>query len=195
MSLWWTKNTKLIAFIATYPAPYNSQYRFWTGLLLFIRVVLYVTTAFTASDIPHAPLLVTSFLHGGIALLKEIIGIRIYKKVATDIVEIIKYFNIVVFAVFILSDLRGNIIMKRVTTSYVSTLLALILLLGIIIIHAVDLTGYNYSNLIWKEKMEAPPTTNAPPKTSQCNNVTHTELAFYETDVPYREPAIVIENT
>ena len=73
------------------------------------------------------------------------------------------YFNIVVFAVFSLSDLRGNITMKRVTISYVSTLLALILLLGIIIIHAVDLTGYNYGNLIWKEKMEVPPATNAPP--------------------------------
>ena len=127
----------------------------------------------------------TIFLHGGIALLKEIIGIRIYKKVATDIVEIITYFNIVVFAVFSLSDLRGNIPMKCATTSYVSTLLALILLLGIIINHAVDLTGYNYVNLIWKEKMETPPVTNAPPQTSECNNVTHTELDFFETDVPY----------
>ena len=80
MILRWTKNTKLNAFIATYHAPYNSQYHFWTGLLLFIRVVLYVTTAFTASDIPHVPLLVTIFFLGVIALFKEIIGIRIYKK-------------------------------------------------------------------------------------------------------------------
>ena len=193
--LQWTKNTKLNAFIATYHAPYNSQYRFWTGLLLFIRVVLYITTAFSASDIPQVPLLMTIFLLGGIIFLKQIIGMRIYKKVTTDIIEIIMYFNLVMFAVFSLSDLRGNVITKRVATSYASTLLALILLLGIIIMHVVDLIGYHYSNFFRKKKTKAPPATNAPAQTSESNNVTHTEIDFFLTDVQYREPAIVTGTT
>ena len=182
----WTKNTKFNAFIATYHAPYNSQYRFWTGLLLFIRVVLYITTAFTGSDIPQVPLLMTICLLGSIIFLKEIIGIRIYKNVATDIIEIIMYFNLVMFAVFSLSDLRGNIVAKRVATSYASTLLALILLLGIMITHVVDLTGYRYSNLInfWKKKTEArPPVSNEPAQTSESEHVTYSEITL--TDVTY----------
>ena len=180
--LGWTKNTKLNAFIATYHAPYNSQYRFWTGLLLFIRVVLYIT----ASDIPQVPLLMTICLLGSILLLKEIIGIRIYKNVATDIIEIIMYFNLVIFAVFSLSDLRGNVVTKRIATSYVSTLLALILLLGIVIIHVVDLTGYRYSNLLkyWKNKTKRqPPVTDAPAQTSEPDIVTYSEISL--TDVTY----------
>jgi hypothetical protein len=183
----WTKNTKLNAFIATYHAPYNSQYRFWPGLLLFIRVVLYITTAFSASDIPQVVLLMTISLLGSILFLKEIIGVRIYKNVATDMIEIIMYFNLIMFAVFSLSDLRGNAITKRIATSYVSTLLALILLLGIIFNHVVNLIGYNYSNLIkkvWKKKTEAqPPATNAPVQTSEPEIVTYTEISL--TDIPY----------
>ena len=182
----WTKNTKLNAFIATYHAPYNSQYRFWTGLLLFIRVVLYITTAFSASDIPQVLLLMTISSLGSILFLKEIIGVRIYKNVATDIIETIMYFNLVMFAVFSLSDLRGSTITQRIATSYVSTLLALILLLGIIVNHVINLTGYRYSNLIkvLKKKTEAqPPATNAPAQISEPEIVTYTEISL--TDVTY----------
>ena len=182
----WTKNTKLNAFIATYHAPYNSQYRFWTGLLLFIRVILYITTAFSASDIPQVLLLMTISSLGSILFLKEVIGVRIYKNVATDIIETIMYFNLVMFAVFSLSDLRGSAITQRIATSYASTLLALILLLGIIFNHVVDLTGYHYGNLIkfLKKKTEAqPPATNAPAQTSEPEIVTYTEISL--TDVTY----------
>ena len=137
----------------------------------------------------------TIFLLGGIIFLKEIIGTRIYKNVATDVIEIIMYFNLVMFAVFSLSDLRGNVMTKRVATSYASTLLTLILLLGIVIMHTVNLTGYHYSNLFWKKKTEAPLATNAPAQTSESNNVTHTEIDFFLTDVQYREPAIVTGTT
>ena len=45
----WTRNTKLNAFISVHHAPYNSKYRYWTGLLLFVRVVLYITASVTVS--------------------------------------------------------------------------------------------------------------------------------------------------
>ena len=38
----WIWNSKLNAIITTYHAPYNYEYWFWTGLLLVIRVVLYI---------------------------------------------------------------------------------------------------------------------------------------------------------
>ena len=44
----WTRNTKLNAFITVYHVPYNSKYRYWTGLLLLVRVILYITASVTA---------------------------------------------------------------------------------------------------------------------------------------------------
>ena len=68
----WTKNTKLNAIITTYHAPYNYKLRFWTGLLLLVRVVLYITVAVTESSNPQVPLLMTIILvHGGSFLSKR----------------------------------------------------------------------------------------------------------------------------
>ena len=61
----WTRNTKLIAFIAAYHVPYNTKYRYWTGLLLLVRVVLYITASLTVSDNPQVALVATIILVGG----------------------------------------------------------------------------------------------------------------------------------
>ena len=37
----WTRNTKLNTFVFIHHAPYNAKYRYWTGLLLLVRVVLF----------------------------------------------------------------------------------------------------------------------------------------------------------
>lgn len=41
----WTRNTKLDAFISTYHESYNRKYHYWPGLLLLVRVVIYITAA------------------------------------------------------------------------------------------------------------------------------------------------------
>ena len=60
----WTRNTKLNAFISVHHVPYNSKYRYWTGLLLFVRVVLYITASIATSysNNPQSSLLVTLIL-------------------------------------------------------------------------------------------------------------------------------------
>ena len=45
----WTRNTKLNAFVSVHHVPYNSTYRYWTGLLLLVRVVLYITDSIATS--------------------------------------------------------------------------------------------------------------------------------------------------
>ena len=83
----WTKNTKLNAIITTYHAPYNYKHRYWTGLLLLVRVVLYITAAVTESGNPQVPLLMTIILVGGLFFLKGIIGMRLYQRSSVDIME------------------------------------------------------------------------------------------------------------
>ena len=81
----WTRNTKLNAFIAAYHVPYNSKYRYWTGLLLLVRVILYITASITLSANPEVSLLATNILIGTLFLLKSIINLKVYKKSITDI--------------------------------------------------------------------------------------------------------------
>ena len=71
----WMRNTKLNAFIATYHVPHNSKYRFWTGFLLLVRVILYVTVSANPQTFP----LISIILIGGIFLFGKIFGLRVYK--------------------------------------------------------------------------------------------------------------------
>lgn len=130
----WTRNTKLNAFITTYHAPYSDSYRFWTGLQLLIRVVLYITSSLTVSPKPQTSLLVTILLVGGLLLLKGLAGIRVYKNSFADILDTVMYFNLLVLAAFSLYDFKADIA-KQTAIAYISTIITFIFLMGMIIYH------------------------------------------------------------
>ena len=92
----WTRNTKLNNFIATYHVPlmYNSKYRYWTGLLLFVRIVLYITASVTVSAHPQTFALITGLSVGGLIVFKGVFGLRMYKKAFVDVVVTALYFNL-----------------------------------------------------------------------------------------------------
>ena len=78
-----SRNTKLNTFISVHHAPYNIKYRCLTGLLLLMRVILYITAsvAVSDSDEPQTALLVTDIVVGGLLYLNGITGFRAYKKI------------------------------------------------------------------------------------------------------------------
>ena len=130
----WTRNTKLNAFIAVYHVPYNSKYRYWTGLLLLVRVILYITASVTVSANPQVSLLATNILVGSLFLLKSIINLKVYKKSITDIVEAIVYFNLLALGTFSLYDFKADL-KKQTAVAYTSTIITLFLLVGVIAYH------------------------------------------------------------
>ena len=140
----WTRNTKLNAFIAVYHVPYNSKYRYWTGLLLLVRVILYITASVTVSANPQVSLLATNILVGGLFLLKSIINLKVYKKSITDIVEAIVYFNLLALAAFSQYKFKTDL-KKQTAVAYTSTIITLLLLVGVI--------AYHVYLLIRKEKI------------------------------------------
>ena len=93
----WMRNTKLNAFITTYHVPYNSKYRFWTGLLLLVRVVLYVTASVTVSSNPQTFPLILIILMGGLLFIKSF-GQRMHKNSFISIVDAVLYFNLLVLS-------------------------------------------------------------------------------------------------
>ena len=132
----WTKNTKLNAIITTYHAPYNYEHRYWTGLLLLVRVVLYITAAVTVSSNPQVPLLTIIILVGGLLFLKGIYGRRVYKRSSVDIVETVILLNLLSFAAFSLYEYKTDST-KQVTIAYISTITTLSVLVGSVVYHVI----------------------------------------------------------
>ena len=131
----WTRNTKLNAFVSVHHVPYNGKYRYWTGLLLLVRVVLYVTAAVTISGDPQTSLLLTSILVGSLSLIKEVTGARVYKNSSLNILETMLYLNLVALSAFSWYRFKNDI-MKQTAVAYISTIITFILLVGVIICHA-----------------------------------------------------------
>ena len=111
-----------------------SSYRYWTGLLLLVRVVLYITASVTVSSKPQTSLLMTILLVGGLSLIKEITGARVYKNSFLNIVETALYYNLLALSVFSWYDFKTNN-EKQTAVAYVSTIITFLLLVGVIIYH------------------------------------------------------------
>jgi hypothetical protein len=137
----WTRDTKLNGFISTHHAPYNSEYRYWPGLLLLVRVTLYVTSAVTLSSNPQIPLLVANILVGSISFLKSIKGIRVYKKLYAELIETLMYLNVLYYAAFTLYNFKNDTT-KQTAIAYTSTTITFILFIGVILHHAFKLVKH-----------------------------------------------------
>ena len=132
----WTRNTRLNTFISVHHAPYNSKYRYKTGLLLLVRVVLYITASIAKSysNKPQSSLLVILILVGGLFFLNGITGFRAYKISTVDVLETGLYFNLLAFAAFSLYDFKIDIT-KQTAVAHISTIITFILLVGVVIYH------------------------------------------------------------
>ena len=132
----WTRNTKLNAFIATHHVPHNSKYRYWTGLLLLVRVVLYISASVTVSANPQSFPLITNILIGSLISVKCILGLRVYKKSFVNLVDTVLYFNLLVFSVFSLYDFKTNIT-KQIAVAHIFTIMPFIFFIGAIVYHVI----------------------------------------------------------
>ena len=132
----WTRNTKLNAFIASHHVPHNSKYRYWTGLLLLVRVVLYITASVTVSAKPQTFPLITIILIGGLIVFKCIRSVRVYKKSFVDLVDTVLYFNLLVFSAFSQYDFKKDIT-KQTAVAHISTIITFILFIGTIFYHVI----------------------------------------------------------
>ena len=85
-------NQHLRLFIVPYHAPYKPKHRYWTGLLLLVRIVVYIISAGTLS-MDHT----ISIIAIGIAtsILLMLSTNRPYKKRPIEVIEIISFTNII----------------------------------------------------------------------------------------------------
>ena len=163
----WVRYQKLRHFLEPYHAPYTAGYRYWTGLLLFARVFLYLVSVLNFSLDPRVELMATVFIVGGLILLKGVTAKRVYKNWLLDVMETAIYFNLVAFSALTWYnlDFGGN----QVAVAYTSVMIIFILLLGVIVFHVLRYTKlYEFSSVekafkwITSKLLEKKPTQEPP---------------------------------
>ena len=127
-----TRNPKVSLFIETYHIPYTPQNRYWTGLLLFVRVALYIASAANVSGDPRINLLTIGSVIAGVLLISKIVGIgnRIYKKWPIEVLEVANYMNLLLLCLatfFSLGNRRARKAVINISVSFTFLLLLCIL--------------------------------------------------------------------
>ena len=135
----WTKHQKLCHFIEPYHAPYIFEQRYWTGLLLLVRVILYIVSAANITGDPRVALVSTAIIVGCLPALKGILERKIYKEWVVDVAELLTYINIVTFTILTLYTFDGSRSLPVI--AYMSVSLPFIFLSGVIVFHIIRFTG------------------------------------------------------
>ena len=141
----WVGNQKLHLFIDTYHIPHTTKHRYWIGLLLLVRVIIYLISAFSASINPRITLLSTVTIICCLFLYKTALMIRVYKNWLLNAMESFAFFNIAIFVFFTwyTFDDPGNTNKELLQTvaAYFSVGAMLFLFLLVILFHV-----YRYGN-------------------------------------------------
>ena len=141
----WAKYQKLHHFMEPHHAPYASKHRYWTGLLLFIRVVLFLVGVVNFSKDPQIDLIATIVVVSCLLLLKSITAKRIYKNWLVDVMETAICFNLIILAVLTMYCLKPGARISQSAITYTSVAITFILFLMVVIFHALRYTRlYNY---------------------------------------------------
>jgi hypothetical protein len=124
-------NQKLYMFLESYHAPYNSKHRYWTGLLLLVRVILYVISAMNISNNPDINLLVIGIVISMLFLLKGMLSFQIYKRWLIEAIELVCYFNIMLFCLAKLFIIVKATKRDQAIIAYVSGSITLVLFVAV----------------------------------------------------------------
>ena len=129
----WVQNQRLYMFLEPYHAPYTFKHHYWTGLLLFIRALLYVISAANESNNPAINLLAIGMVMICLLVLKIFSQGNLYRKWPLDVLEMACYLNIAFFSVMQLFNLEGN--KNQGITAYISGSITITLFLVVLMYH------------------------------------------------------------
>ena len=121
-------------FLDAYHAPYANKHRYWTGLMLLLRFVLFLISAVNALGDPSVNLL--AIASTTVLMLPTILGSRIYKTWTLGLLETSFIINLIILAVATLyiRPSGGN----QNAATFTSVGIAFATFTGIIIYHSVQ---------------------------------------------------------
>ena len=133
---WFTQliwNTRLNSFMDAYLAPYTPKHRYWTGLLLFARVILYLMSVLNVSNNPRITLLAVNLIISCFFVVKTIFLVRVYRKLPIELLECSFYLNILLLSLASFYSLGNQ--RSQVVAAYTSIGIAMALFFVTIFYH------------------------------------------------------------
>ena len=148
----WIRYHRFYLFLEPYYAPYTFKHRYWTGLLLLIRIILYTASALNVSRDPGVDLLVTGVVMVSLLLLKGCLGNngRIYRKWPVDVLETICHMNLIFLSFASFYTLEAN--KDQTVVAYISGTITLALLLVVLAYHTF--IQFCLNKMPWKKLKE-----------------------------------------
>ena len=135
----WMRYQKLCHFIEPYHAPYTVKHRYWTGLLLLVRVFLYIISAINIFGDPRISLVTIISVVTTLQLIKGTFAKNLYKAIAVDIVETIMFFNLVILSTATLYTFDTT--QNQLAIAYTSVLITVVIFLAILTFHIYKYAG------------------------------------------------------
>ena len=165
----WVNSAWLKPFMDSYHAPYKAKHRYWPGLLLVLRFVLFLVFALNPQKDPSVNLLAILV---GTGLLQFWVWVSggIYRNWCLNALEGSFALNLIVLvgATYHASHSRGN----QLAVGYTSVSIALITFVGILVYHIFQQLR---STKLWKKVPELNYTFNRPNRKPADNLAVKTE--------------------
>ena len=143
----WIRNPKLSAFMEIYHVPYTPNHRYWTGLLLLVRVSVYLVSAFNPSGDPRVTLSSTVFILTSLVIYIATFGVRMYKNCFINAMETLTYFNIIALSIFTWYTIDADTNHQTAVTN-ISIGITFIQLTAVILYHVYKHTNQKLSAMI-----------------------------------------------
>ena len=144
----WIWYTRVNSFMDAYLAPHTSKHRYWTGLLLIARIVLYLVSALNLSNNPRINLLAIGLTISCLFVLKAVLLVKVYRKWPIELVEFSFHLNLLMLTFSSFYSLGDN--ERQLVIAYTSISISLALFLGIILYHIIS----TMCNMTWVNSLK-----------------------------------------
>ena len=142
----WVNSARLKPFIDAYHAPYKAKHRYWPGLLLVLRFVLFVVFAFEFN--PHqnrkSIILLAILVGAGILVVWAWVSGGVYKNWHLDALEGTFALNLIILAASTMYMYTYHISRSerdQLALGYTSVSIVFVTFIGILVFHAANVTG------------------------------------------------------
>ena len=207
----WVNNHRVLPFLDAYHAPYTDKHRYWTGLMLLVRCILFLLFAFNVLGDPSVNLLAIGSVTAVLPIVYALFENKIYKTWYLNMLELSFIVNLCILALatFYIRSTGGN----QNAVTFTSISIAFATFIGIVIYHSAQ--QIKHAPRLWQKVISRRNTYELVPQTDEdsdlhgtsppsppdptdgCATVTHIslrELLDLNDDTELREPCLEMDD-
>ena len=201
----WVNHYRVLPFLDAYHAPYTDKHRYWTGLMLLVRCILFFLIAFNALGDPSVNLLAIGAVTAVLLIVYASFGNRIYKTWYLNMLELsfVANLSILTLATLYIRSAGGN----QNAVTFTSISIAFATFIGIVTYHSVQ--QIKHAPKLWRKLFPQNDTYELVPQDSDlgdvsppsppdpsddCATVTHINLRDLLDVTELREPCMEMAN-